>query len=136
MKLDFIDHFNALDFFDSELLIFNYDKINQQLTLKCNYVLDRISAVLNQENNENNEDFDDFYTYIFHNVKTVRRRNVTAFLNKKNNVDTLMAQISINLDAIKIEKKGEGFKIKIAFLDAFGDAYFSCEGIDFQRVMA
>jgi hypothetical protein len=133
MKLDFIDHFNALDFFDSELLIFNYDKINKQLTLKCNYVLDRINAVLTQENAT---DFDDFYTYIFHNVTAMRRRNVADFSNKKNNVDTLTEQISINLDAIKIDRKDDGFKIKIAFLDAFGDAYFQCENIDFQRVTA
>jgi hypothetical protein len=128
MKLDFIEHFNALDFFDSELLIFNYDKINKQLTLKCNYVFDRINAVLNQENAT---DFEDFYSYIFHNVPIVRRRNVMSFLENKNNVDTLIAQISINLDAIKIEKKENGYKVKIAFLDAFGDAYFQCESIDF-----
>ena len=55
--------------------------------------------------------------------------------NRKNNVNTLAEQLSINIDTIKVEKQDRGFKIKIAFLDAFGDAYFSCETIDYQHVI-
>ena len=132
MVADFIQHFNTHDFFDSELLIFDYDKTKQQLTLKCNYVLDRINAVVNQENTV---DFDTFHIYIFHNTTMMRRRNVDAFQNRKNNVNTLTEQLSINIDTIKVEKQDRGFKIKIAFLDAFGDAYFSCEIIDYQHVI-
>jgi hypothetical protein len=131
MALDSIKHFSTHDFFDSELLIFNYDKANKQLKLKCNYVLDRIAAVLTQENAS---DFNDFHEYIFHNVKALRRRNVEAFLAKKNNIDTMLDQISISLDTISIKQENDGFKIKIAFLDAFGDTYFQCEHIDFQRM--
>ncbi len=134
MKLDFIKHFDTHDFFDSELLAFNYDKANKQLMLKCNYILDRITAVLTQENEA---DFEDFHEYIFHNVNALRRKNVIdEFVHKKNNMETFTNQISINLDTIKIKKEDNGFKIKIAFLDAFGEAHFQCDSIDFKRIIS
>jgi hypothetical protein len=133
MKLDPIKHFDTHDFFDSELLVFDYDKNAKQLKLTCNYVLDRITAVLNQESDAD-EDF--LHEYVFRNVNLLRRRNVATFSHKKNSIDTFTEQISINLDAITIKEGDNGFKIKIAFLDAFGEAFFQCEQIDFQRVMA
>jgi CRISPR/Cas system CMR subunit Cmr4 (Cas7 group RAMP superfamily) len=129
MKLDPIEHFDTHDFFDSELLVFDYDKNEKQLKLTCNYVLDRITAVLNQENDA---DADSLHEYVFRNVNLLKRRNVTAFPHKKNSIDTFIEQISINLDAITIKKGDNGFKIKIAFLDAFGEASFQCEQIDFR----
>jgi hypothetical protein len=133
MTLDPIKHFDAHDFFDSELLVFDYDKNAKQLKLTCNYVLDRITAVLNQESDA---DADALHEYIFSNVNLLRRRNVAAFPHKKNSIDTFIEQISINLDTISIKQGDNGFKIKIAFLDAFGEAFFQCEQIEFQKVMA
>ena len=129
MKLDPIEHFDTHDFFDSELLVFDYDKREKQLKLTCNYVLDRITAVLNQEKGA---DADSLHEYVFRNVNLLKRRNVMAFPHKKNSIDTFIEQISINLDAITIKRGENGFKIKIAFLDAFGEASFQCEQIDFR----
>jgi hypothetical protein len=133
MKLDPVKHFDTHDFFDSELLVFDYDKKGRELKLTCNYVLDRITAVLNQEIDA---DEDSLHEYVFRNVNLLRRRNVAAFPHKKNSIDTFIEQISINLDAITIKQGESGFKIKIAFLDAFGEASFQCEQIDFQKVAA
>jgi hypothetical protein len=133
MKLDPIKHFDTHDFFDSELLVFDYDKNAKQLKLTCNYVLDRITAVLNQESDA---EADSLHEYTFSNVNLLKRRNVATFPHKKNSIDTFIEQISINLDAITIKQEESGFKIKIAFLDAFGEAFFKCEQIDFQKVMA
>ncbi|MDZ7876408.1 MAG: hypothetical protein U5L45_01995 [Saprospiraceae bacterium] len=132
MKLDPIKHFHTHDFFDSELLVFDYDKNEKQLKLTCNYVLDRITAVLNPNTEEG---ADSLHEYVFRNVNLLKRKNVAAFPHKKNSIDTFIEQISINLDAITIKQEDNGFKIKIAFLDAFGEASFRCEDIDFQKIM-
>jgi hypothetical protein len=125
-----LQHFAQFDYFDSELMGFNYDKLNQQLSLNTLYIFDKINAVLHQEINP---DFDDVHTYLFKNISGFRRKNVALFLKKKNEINTINDQISINLDTISIKKMGDFFKIKIAFLDGFGDAYFQCEGIDFEQ---
>jgi hypothetical protein len=130
MALDIINHFNAKDFFDSELLIFDYDKPTKQVRLKCHYVLDAITAVFKEVEADV---FENIHVYIFHNVNGFRRRNVAKFKDKKNNLDAISAQISVNIDTISIKKHDEGFKLKIAFLDAFGEAYFQCDRIEFEQ---
>jgi hypothetical protein len=130
MALDITNHFNTHDFFDSELLIFDYDKPNKQLRLKCHYVLDAITAVFN---GSKADVFENIHVYIFHNVNGFRRRNVAKFKDKKNNLDAISAQISVNIDTISVKTHGEGVKIKIAFLDAFGEVYFQCDRIEFKQ---
>jgi hypothetical protein len=130
MALDIINHFNTNDFFDSELLIFDYDKSTKQVRLKCHYVLDAISAVFKEVEADV---FENLHTYVFHNINGFRRRNVANFKDKKNNLDAILAQISVNIDTISIKKHDQGLKLKIAFLDAFGEVYFQCDRIEFEQ---
>jgi hypothetical protein len=125
-----IQHFAQFDYFDSELIQCHFDKINQQLRIDCLYIFDKINAALHQEIEA---DVDDVHTYLFKNIHGFRRKNVTHFLKQKNAINTIADQISINLDTISIKQMGDFFKIKIAFLDGFGDAYFQCESIDFEQ---